>query len=91
MMIVLFLLFILTADHLIFTGVEFYIGLPKELNYRVARYFADTLNFKGLANFVRMLMDKDNREIMWGMISGNSKIKMVLQSIPELQDVSLLI
>ncbi len=56
------------------TGIEFYIGLPIELNYKVARYFADKLNWDGLKSFIKSLFDATNREITMKMFaSGMSK------------------
>ncbi|XP_072027160.1 beta-lactamase domain-containing protein 2-like [Amphiura filiformis] len=55
-------------------GIEFYIGLPKELNYRVARYFTDKLNnWDALRRFLISMMNQKNRELTMTMMFGTNK------------------
>ncbi|XP_072025302.1 beta-lactamase domain-containing protein 2-like [Amphiura filiformis] len=67
-------------------GIEFYIGLPKELNYRVARYFTDGKDLNGVKSFLRSQMDPINRQITWGTVTGQNKRKEVFGNFADASD-----
>ncbi|XP_072025303.1 beta-lactamase domain-containing protein 2-like [Amphiura filiformis] len=67
-------------------GIEFYIGLPKELNYRVARFFTDGGDLNGVKSFLRSQMDPINRQITWGMVTGQNKVKDVFGNAADASD-----
>ncbi|XP_072027158.1 beta-lactamase domain-containing protein 2-like [Amphiura filiformis] len=67
-------------------GIEFYIGLPKELNYRVARYFKDGEDINAVKSFLRSQLDPTNRDVSWGMVTGQSKLKEVIDNADDLMD-----
>ena len=73
------------------TGIEFYIGLPRELNYRVGRYFTDGSDLAGIRSFIRSMMDETNRLITWRMMTGKGLLKQVIDNCQDaFADVSFI-
>ncbi|XP_072026501.1 beta-lactamase domain-containing protein 2-like [Amphiura filiformis] len=66
-------------------GIEFYIGLPSELNYRVSRFFTASTNL-----FLMMwtsLADPVNRRLFWDMfVSGESILPAVIENCGDVCD-----
>ncbi|XP_072027156.1 beta-lactamase domain-containing protein 2-like [Amphiura filiformis] len=68
-------------------GIEFYIGLPKELNYRVARLFTNGGDWNGVKSFFRSMMDPQTRELTLGMMTGRFKnLDKLIESSKDLTD-----
>ncbi|XP_072027157.1 beta-lactamase domain-containing protein 2-like [Amphiura filiformis] len=70
-------------------GVEFYIGLPKELNYRVARMLFDGKDWESLKRTVRGLMDPFNRQMVWAMMTGNGLVGKLVENIKDIADMTV--
>ena len=69
-------------------GIEFYVGLPRELNYRMARYITDGNDLSGFRSFLRGMMDPNMRELQWKTIMGKGKLPEVFENALSLVDVS---
>ena len=70
------------------TGIDFHIGLPKELNYRVARFYADSMMLEAFKRFVGGLIDPINREVAWHMVTDGDKIFKLIDNMADFMDVS---
>ena len=69
------------------TCIDFHIGLPRELNHRVSRYFT---GLKPLRSFLQSLRCPINRELYWAwLVTGECKIKEIAENGAAILDVSL--
>ena len=70
------------------TGIDFYIGLPEELNYRVARYYTYGNDLDGVMCVIKSMADPINRQLMWTSMTGQNKLDKVIENARDIFDVS---
>ncbi len=71
------------------TGIDFYIGLPEELNYRIARFFTDGNDLDGVMSILKSMTDPINRQLMWASMTGQNKIDELIKNSKDLWDVRI--